>query len=291
MGRIRTIKPEFPQSETMGKISRDARLLFIELWTIADDHGRARANPRMLASLLFPYDNDAGELIDDWLDELEDAECIRRYVVDGSTYLEISNWSKHQKVEKPSASKYPSFDDGSPIIRRNLPDPSVKIAQDQGPRTKDQGREGIKEVEGEGSEIRPPSQDDRPILDQAVRRFNAVADDLKLPKVQRLTEPRKAALRKRLRECGGIEGWDFAMTKIRGSPFLRGENRQRWKADFDFVLQQKSFTKLMEGGYDDRGPTNPVQAAFDDLGERFREGSGDPGHDGRDQFEDFPASR
>ena len=59
MARIRTIKPEFPQSESMGRVSRDARLCFVMLWTIADDSGRLRGNSRMLASLLFPYDDDA----------------------------------------------------------------------------------------------------------------------------------------------------------------------------------------------------------------------------------------
>ena len=43
MGRIRTIKPEFPQSESMGRVSRDARLTFILLWTMADDAGRLRS--------------------------------------------------------------------------------------------------------------------------------------------------------------------------------------------------------------------------------------------------------
>ena len=89
MSRIRTIKPEFPHSETVGKLSRDARLLFIQLWTIVDDAGRARAASRMLASLLYPYDDDAGVRIDGWLDELERMSCIRRYEADGSQYLVI----------------------------------------------------------------------------------------------------------------------------------------------------------------------------------------------------------
>ena len=59
MARIRTIKPEFPHSESMGRVSREARLCFILLWTIADDAGRLRGNSRMLASLLYPYDDDA----------------------------------------------------------------------------------------------------------------------------------------------------------------------------------------------------------------------------------------
>ena len=80
MARIRSIKPEFPQSESMGKVSRDARLLFVELWCICDDHGRTRAASRMLASLLFPYDDDAPKLIDGWLSELERQGCIRLYL-------------------------------------------------------------------------------------------------------------------------------------------------------------------------------------------------------------------
>jgi hypothetical protein len=63
----------------------------------------------MLASLLYPYDNDAPGLIDEWLHELELEKCIRRYVIDGATYLEIVNWKKHQKIDRPSKSRLPEF--------------------------------------------------------------------------------------------------------------------------------------------------------------------------------------
>ena len=56
MPRIRTIKPEFPQSESVGRLSREARLLFLLLFTLVDDAGRSRAASRMLASVLYPYD-------------------------------------------------------------------------------------------------------------------------------------------------------------------------------------------------------------------------------------------
>lgn len=107
MARIRTIKPEFPQSESMGNVSRDARLLFVLLWTLADDSGRTRGNSRMLASLLFPYDADAADGIEGWLSELEREKCIERYEVEGSNYLEVLNWEGHQKIDKRSAAKYP----------------------------------------------------------------------------------------------------------------------------------------------------------------------------------------
>jgi hypothetical protein len=116
MARIRTLKPEFPQSESMGRVSRDARLLFILTWTLCDDAGRTRAASRMLASLLYPYDDDAPKKIDGWLAELEREGCIVRYQAEGGTYLQVCNWLNHQKIDKPSASKIPAFDESSRIL-------------------------------------------------------------------------------------------------------------------------------------------------------------------------------
>lgn len=113
MARIRTIKPEFPHSESMGRVSRDARLLFIELWTICDDAGRTRGNSRMLASLLFPYDDDAPDKISGWIEELEREQCVIRYEVDGNMYLQVCKWNEHQKIDKPSKSRLPAFGDDS----------------------------------------------------------------------------------------------------------------------------------------------------------------------------------
>lgn len=141
MARIRTIKPEFPQSESMGRVSRDARLLFVLLWTICDDSGRTRAASRMLASLLFPYDDDAAKKIDGWLLELERERCVVRYTVGGDTYLQVHNWLKHQKIDRPSQSKIPPFDESSRI----LANPRESSSEDL--RIKDQGsRKGSEDV-------------------------------------------------------------------------------------------------------------------------------------------------
>jgi hypothetical protein len=123
MPRIRSIKPEIVQSETIGQCSRDARLLFVLLWTIADDAGRTRAAPRLLASILFPYDEDAAGLIEGWLSELERVGCVRRYACDGSAYLDIPGWLKHQKIDKPSASRLPAPEDAAPIAADKSPSP------------------------------------------------------------------------------------------------------------------------------------------------------------------------
>lgn len=143
MARIRTIKPEFPQSESMGRVSRDARLLFIMLWTLCDDSGRARANSRMLASLLFPYDEDASGHMEGWLKELEHEKCIVRYENGADKYIAVTKWSDHQKIDKPSKSRFPE----PPILAKKSRSPSKPrepSALDQGP------KEGIKDQGGQG---------------------------------------------------------------------------------------------------------------------------------------------
>lgn len=95
----------------------------------------------MLASLLFPYDEDAPKLIDGWLAELEREDMVRRYVHSGDTYLEIRNWLKHQKIDKPSVSKLPSFDESSRLLAESSR--TFVGGSGSGTGTKDQGREGI----------------------------------------------------------------------------------------------------------------------------------------------------
>lgn len=132
MARIRSIKPEFPQSESMGKVSREARLCFILLWTLSDDAGRLRGNSRMLASLLYPYDDDAKELAEGWLKELASQECITRYEVEGTSYVQINNWADHQKIDKPSASKLPEFVKSSRKLAKPRDDSSRKGGERKG---------------------------------------------------------------------------------------------------------------------------------------------------------------
>jgi hypothetical protein len=248
MARIRTIKPEFTESESIGKLSREARLLFILLWTIVDDDGRARASSRFLASRLYPYDDDAVKKICGWLEELDEGGHVRLYEVDGNTYLDIPKWREHQKIDHPAKSRLPEF-------RETVAKPSDTFARDRetfaphimdhGPSTMDLGPRTV-----EGGAVAPPAP-----LEEAAAVYNTAAEEAGWPKVQRLTTPRKAALKNRLAECGGLDGWQTAMAKAAASHFLTGKTTRsnghaNWRPDFDWFTTAGNFTKLMEGSYD-----------------------------------------
>lgn len=150
--RIRTIKPEFWMSESLSRVSIGARLLFIGLWSCCDDSGRARASSRLLASLLFPYGDVSAEQISEWMAELSAEGMVRAYICEGNHYLDIPKWLSHQRIDRPSKSRIPGFDEGSRVF-------------DDGSRSLVLGREG-KGREGNGGENHPPhtKQETNPAL-------------------------------------------------------------------------------------------------------------------------------
>ena len=115
--RIRSIKPEFWSSPDIAALSDSDRLLFIGLWSYVDDHGRGRDDIALIVAALFPHDMVANPLdtvakVRDGLARLSEADLILRYTVASRTYLLVTGWSKHQRVDKPKASRIPAPEDG-----------------------------------------------------------------------------------------------------------------------------------------------------------------------------------
>jgi hypothetical protein len=109
MARIRTIKPSFFTSETIGSLDdRDARLTFIGLWTHCDDEGRCIDSPRIIAGALWSLDDDVTfEAVDKHLAQCEERGLILRYQVAGKRLVQVTNWDEHQTINRPTPSKLP----------------------------------------------------------------------------------------------------------------------------------------------------------------------------------------
>lgn len=109
MGRIRTIKPEFCSSADTGALSRDARLFFLQLLTEADDHGRLLWLPRRLCGVLYPHDEEVDSaLLTKWKDECCARGMLDHYAEGKNEILQVSNWTRHQKVDHPAKSRLPA---------------------------------------------------------------------------------------------------------------------------------------------------------------------------------------
>lgn len=82
-----------------------------------------------------------------------------------------------------------------------------------------------------------------------MRRWNQIPG---VHQVEKLTKARRAGLQARLRDAGGPAGIAAALAKVAASSFCRGTNDRAWRADFDWFVSERGFTRLMEGKFDDR---------------------------------------
>ncbi len=92
----------------MSRLSRETRLFYIFLWTMADDAGRLPLDHAELIDQLYPFDPDAPMLLPVWLGELEAARCIEIYRVNDAEYLRIVNWRRLQTIDRPTRSRLPA---------------------------------------------------------------------------------------------------------------------------------------------------------------------------------------
>lgn len=110
MPRIRTVKPEFWEDDTVGSLSFGARLLFIATWNLADDEGLLRWTPAYIKAQVFMYDDEID--VDDaerFMGELVKAEVVFPYRGGKSQQrlAYIINFHKHQRINRPSPAKLP----------------------------------------------------------------------------------------------------------------------------------------------------------------------------------------
>lgn len=103
MARIRSIKPEFWDDRKLAKrTSRDARLLYVALWNLADEHARLNGDPQWIKCQVFPYEDDLdANAVAKMLEELAATEvgAVAPYEVDGDPYLFLPKLAKHQRLE------------------------------------------------------------------------------------------------------------------------------------------------------------------------------------------------
>jgi len=256
VARIRTIKPEFFLHDRLAELSPLHRLLFVGLWTQADRDGRLKDRPRRIKVAVLPYD-DAD--VDAMLDDLHRGGFLVRYAVDGDQFIEITGFSKHQSVNvkepKSTIPPPPSTPEHVPARVEHhagtVPAPDEHVGK---------GREGKgKDLSSSGDDV--SAAEFGP--DELAEVWNETAPP-ECPRVRELSEKRRARARQRLRENPEPEFWRAAIETMHHRPFLRGRGPRGWRADFDWLLQPDSATRVLEGCYADEAPEAVPRKPEDD---------------------------
>lgn len=239
MSRIRSIKPEFWNDRKLARLSRDARLLYIAMWNLSDEHGRLHGDARYIKGHCFPYDDDMTlDDVDALLSELEDAGRVQRYEHDDDPYLFLPTLGRHQRLE---AAKQPS----------RLPDPtglsvnadkSAESTDKSAESTDDPGEIVAQQVAGSRLQVAgKPSSPMEPTRIDVEQVCSAVADHVERVTRQRpkITSGWKRDARllldvdgRELSEVLAVVGWvstdPFWSTNVLAVPTLRKQFGKLW---------------------------------------------------------------
>lgn len=102
MARIRSVKPEFWTSEQVMNMSRDARLLFIGIWTFCDDNGIHPASALSLKAKVLPGDSITADQVMVFIDEMIEQGLLDEYEASGRSFWRVTGWSRHQRIDHPT---------------------------------------------------------------------------------------------------------------------------------------------------------------------------------------------
>ena len=230
MPRNRQIKADFWSDEKIGKLSAKARLFFIATWNFADDSGVCRANPVYLKNQIFPYDEAVN--VQGLLSECSQQGLIRLLEYNKEQYLEIMNFLKHQKINRPSNFRYikdlnkESMTPHSRLSDGSLLNVNVNVNEN-----------------GNGNEGTTKTLTPLQLL------WNEECTNLN--KVIESSDERKERECLRLQERP-LAVWKDVFAIINKSMFCRGENDRSWTADYDWIIKSKEYAiRALEGKYDD----------------------------------------
>jgi len=238
-------------SEAVDRLGSHEEVFYRRLYSIADDHGRYYANPKLIRAAAYPFkldrvsDSDIGK----WLTSCVETGLVRVYPAsDGKRYLQIVKFGQQVRAK----SKFPD----------PLPTPDINCEQllanaHLGGGVVGGGDGGVL-VTPEGvtrpnsSDPPPPSASNCP-AQRIVDLYHAKLPEL--PRCEKLTPTRRGYLQQRWREdLETLDDWSAFFADVRKSDFLMGkrpgrDGRPPFRADLEWLTKPANYAKFIEGKY------------------------------------------
>ncbi|MDQ2787975.1 MAG: hypothetical protein M3Y58_23595 [Chloroflexota bacterium] len=129
MARKRVLDPSIWTDDGMAELTPRQQLLYIGLISTADDAGRQKASPVAIRlSLPTIYANVLdGDIDTDLAAVLKRMRQLVAYIADDRRYLVFQNYSKWQRIDRPSASNLPAPPQPCENVRRSFDDQSSNV--------------------------------------------------------------------------------------------------------------------------------------------------------------------
>ena len=166
----------------------------------------------------------------------------------------ISNWEKYQNIEgmerirEQTRKRVAKYRENQKLLECNV---TVTQCNETEKNRKEENR------------IEEEKEREKINYQQIVDMYNDTC--VSFPKVVSISDSRKKAIKARLKTYS-IDDFRTVFQKAEASTFMKGGNARNWSANFDWMIKDSNFAKILDGNYDTRKTTNnnsvPVQ---DDL--------------------------
>ena len=244
---------------------------------LMDFAGKCNAGGQLIESPEIPFSSieDIAILIDREPEEL--SLCMNYYinnrmiVVIDDIYM-LANWSKYQNIEgmdrirEQNRKRVAKHRQNQKLLGCNVTS-NVTVTECNAI-DKEIEKEIDKEIDKEGEE----SATSHPSPKQIVDLFNSIC--VSFPSVRSLSEARRKAIKARLNTYT-IDEFKAMFEMAEASPFLKGQGDRNWRANFDWLIKDSNFAKVLDGNYSDKktGATyganrisiDPSKTDLDDL--------------------------
>lgn len=218
-------------------------LIWVMLLAMAgkcNDHGKIYLTenipytPKMLADEL-DFEENTVQLA---LQALEQLDMI---VLDDG-YFSITGWEEHQNIEGMDRIREQNrIRKQRQREKERLIAESCVMSRDSHATEEDKDKEEEKDIDKESKE--------KATCQQVVDLYHSIC--ISYPSVKTLSEARKKAIRARLKVYS-LEDFRKMFEKAEGSAFLKGANNRNWSANFDWLMKDANFAKVIDGNYDNK---------------------------------------
>jgi predicted phage replisome organizer len=186
-------------------------------------------------------------------------------IVDG--VITIPNWGKHQNLDqleskkeymrnymKEYREKQKALTAGKPSCKTNS-EANVSEAEE----------EKEKELEEEKDlDIDIDTKRGKTDFQSVVDLYHSIC--ISYSRVRSLSEARKKAIKARLNTYS-MEEFKTVFENAEASSFLKGHNQRNWSANFDWLIADRNFARVLEDAYADRGKKEKLPSWYGHLGE------------------------
>lgn len=126
-------------------------------------------------------------------------------------------------------------------------------------------REEEKEREKDKEEDREEEREQTPSVSQPEGSSGCPYEEIRdlyhrlctsFPRLRSIEGERKQAVKDRWNRYPSLETFEELFRVAESSPFLKGQNDRGWQADFDWMMKESNFLKILEGKYNGRAVAN-----------------------------------